>query len=64
MVLISHIPVNFFLSWWESTIFLFHFLGEPVNGIENRLDHCSVSVSPSLNPDHEQVHTIQSNAAS
>lgn len=29
--------------------------GEPVNGIENRLDHCSVSVSPSLNPDHEQI---------
>jgi hypothetical protein len=26
-----------------------------VNGIENRLDHCSVSVSPSLNPDHEQI---------
>lgn len=29
--------------------------GEPVNGIENRLDHCKVTVSPSLNPDHESV---------
>jgi len=29
--------------------------GEPVNGIENRLDHCTVSVSPPLNPDHESV---------
>merc|ERR1712061_976535 len=29
--------------------------GEPVNGIENRLDHCAVSVSPPLNPDHESV---------
>ena len=27
--------------------------GEPVNGIENRLDSCSVSVSPPLNADHE-----------
>lgn len=29
--------------------------GEPVNGIENRLDHCSISVSPALNPDHESI---------
>jgi len=29
--------------------------GEPVNGIENRLDHCSITVSPSLNPDHESI---------
>ena len=29
--------------------------GEPVNGIENRLDHCTVTVSPELNPDHESV---------
>ncbi len=27
--------------------------GEPVNGIENRLDACAVSVSPPLNADHE-----------
>ena len=27
--------------------------GEPVNGIENRLDECIVSVSPPLNADHE-----------
>ena len=27
--------------------------GEPVNGIENRLDQCLVNVSPALNPDHE-----------
>ena len=26
-----------------------------MNGIENRLDHCKVTVSPSLNPDHESV---------
>ena len=26
-----------------------------MNGIENRLDHCTVSVSPPLNPDHESV---------
>ncbi len=31
------------------------FSGEPVNGIENRLDHCSISVSPPLNPDHESI---------
>ena len=31
------------------------FSGEPVNGIENRLDHCSITVSPSLNPDHESI---------
>jgi len=35
--------------------------GEPVNGIENRLDHCVVSVSPALNPDHEQVCHIKLN---
>ena len=29
--------------------------GEPVNGIENRLDRCTVTVSPALNPDHEQI---------
>merc|ERR1712223_1167469 len=29
--------------------------GEPVNGIENRLDHCALTVSPPLNPDHESV---------
>ena len=29
--------------------------GEPVNGIENRLDHCAVTVSPPLNPDHESI---------
>lgn len=29
--------------------------GEPVNGIENRLDHCSITVSPPLNPDHESI---------
>jgi len=29
--------------------------GEPVNGIENRLDHCAITVSPPLNPDHESV---------
>jgi len=29
--------------------------GEPVNGIENRLDQCMVSVSPALNPDHESL---------
>jgi len=29
--------------------------GEPVNGIENRLDHCSITVSPPLNPDHEAI---------
>ena len=29
--------------------------GEPVNGIDNRLDRCTVSVSPPLNPDHESV---------
>lgn len=27
--------------------------GEPVNGIENRLDRCEVTVSPPLNGDHE-----------
>ena len=31
------------------------FPGEPVNGIENRLDHCSITVSPPLNPDHEAI---------
>ena len=31
------------------------YVGEPVNGIENRLDHCSVTVSPALNPDHESI---------
>ena len=36
-------------------IFYFTILGEPVNGIENRLDHCSITVSPSLNPDHESI---------
>ena len=29
--------------------------GEPVNGIDNRLDRCTVSVSPPLNPDHESL---------
>ena len=29
--------------------------GEPVNGIENRLDHCAITVSPPLNPDHESI---------
>ena len=35
------------------------FSGEPVNGIENRLDRCSVTVSPALNPDHEQIDIPQ-----
>lgn len=26
-----------------------------MNGIENRLDHCSITVSPPLNPDHESI---------
>ena len=43
---------NIFL---KCIFFLYNFLGEPVNGIENRLDHCSISVSPSLNPDHESI---------
>ena len=29
--------------------------GEPVNGIENRLDQCKVSISPDLNADHESI---------
>ena len=29
--------------------------GEPVNGIENRLDECKVSISPDLNADHESI---------
>ena len=37
------------------TYSLCYILGEPVNGIENRLDHCAVTVSPPLNPDHESV---------
>ena len=45
-----------FLNIWNLTSF-FHkiFPGEPVNGIENRLDHCSITVSPPLNPDHEAI---------
>ena len=35
--------------------FWYFFSGEPVNGIENRLDHCSITVSPPLNPDHEAI---------
>ena len=31
------------------------FGGEPVNSVENRLDRCTVSVSPPLNPDHEAL---------
>lgn len=30
-------------------------LGEPVNGIENRLDSCRISVTPQLNSDHETI---------
>lgn len=29
--------------------------GEPVNGIENRLDECHISISPDLNGDHETI---------
>ena len=31
------------------------FSGEPVNGLENRLDLCSVTITPPLNPDHERL---------
>ena len=44
-----------FLGMYIYFILNSDFPGEPVNGIENRLDHCSITVSPPLNPDHEAI---------
>jgi len=43
-------------------IYLF-FLGEPITVIEKKLDSCTVSVYPSLNPDHETL-TVPENMVS
>ena len=32
---------------------------DPSSELESRLDHCSVSVFPPLNPDHEELHLPQ-----
>lgn len=29
---------------------------EPIDGVETKLDRCSISVFPPLNPDHEEIH--------
>lgn len=41
----------------EIGVFLWHFYstGEPVSVIERKLDACTVSVYPPLNPDHESL---------
>ena len=33
---------------------------EPIDGVETKLDRCSISVFPPLNPDHEEIHLPES----